>query len=178
MRSKHQIKRNALTTAITAAIIASTQVSLALAQDQTNEGESGDNLVLEEVIVTATRRSQSLQDIPFNISAVSGDYIVQAGILDATELMREIPGVSVADGGARAAETNSTVMIRGINIDPSSTDRTYLSAPTVSVYIGDTPMYANFILRDVQRVEVLRGPQRSEERRVGKECRSRWSPYH
>ncbi len=159
MRPKHQIKRNALTAAITAAIIASTQVSLVLAQDQAADNDNGDDLMLEEVIVTATRRSQSLQDIPFNISAVSGDYIVQAGILDATELMREIPGVSVADGGARAAETNSTVMIRGINIDPSSTDRTYLSAPTVSVYIGDTPMYANFILRDIQRVEVLRGPQ-------------------
>jgi len=70
-----------------------------------------------------------------------------------------MPGVTVADGGARAAETNANVMIRGINIDPNSTDRTYLSAPTVSVYIGDTPMYANFILRDLERVEVLRGPQ-------------------
>jgi len=159
MRSKHQIKRKALTTAITAAIIASSQISLALAQDQNTEDNSGDSLVLEEVIVTATRRSQSMQDIPFNISAVSGTYISQAGILDATELMREIPGVTIADGGARAAETNANVMIRGINIDPSSTDRTYLSAPTVSVYIGDTPMYANFILRDIERVEVLRGPQ-------------------
>jgi outer membrane receptor protein involved in Fe transport len=73
--------------------------------------------------------------------------------------MREVPGVTVADGGARASETNANVMIRGINIDPNSTDRTYLSAPTVSVYVGDTPMYANFILRDVERVEVLRGPQ-------------------
>jgi len=159
MRSTHQINRNALATAITAAIIASTQVSVALAQEQNSEDGASDSMALEEVIVTATRRSQSIQDIPFNISAVSGDYIVQAGILDATELMREIPGVTVADGGARAAETNANVMIRGINIDPSSTDRTYLSAPTVSVYIGDTPMYANFILRDIERVEVLRGPQ-------------------
>ncbi len=159
MRPNLQIKRNVLTTAITTALIASTQMSIALAQDQDADSGYGEDAALEEVIVTATRRAQSLQDIPFNISAVSGDYIVQAGILDATELMREMPGVSVADGGARAAETNSTVMIRGINIDPSSTDRTYLSAPTVSVYIGDTPMYANFILRDIQRVEVLRGPQ-------------------
>lgn len=162
MRPTLNIQKNAqkkvLTAAITTALIASTQVSLALAQDQTGT-DSGDDVFLEEVIVTATRRSQSLQDIPFNISAVSGDYLAEAGILDASELMREMPGVTIADGGARAAETNSNVMIRGINIDPNSTDRTYLSAPTVSVYVGDTPMYANFILRDVERVEVLRGPQ-------------------
>lgn len=156
MKPKQQINRKALTTAISAAIFAS---GTALAQDQANEMETGEDSFLEEVIVTATRRSQSLQDIPFNISAVTGDYIAQAGILDATELMREVPGVTVADGGARASETNANVMIRGINIDPNSTDRTYLSAPTVSVYVGDTPMYANFILRDVERVEVLRGPQ-------------------
>jgi len=157
MTAKKQINRKVLTTAITTAIIASTQASLGMAQDQAND--AGDGLAIEEVIVTATRRDQSLQDIPFNISSVNGDYIAKAGITDANELMREIPGVTVPDGGARAAETNASVMIRGINIDPSSTDRTYLSAPTVSVYVGDTPMYANFMLRDIARVEVLRGPQ-------------------
>jgi len=157
MTAKKQINRKILTTAITTAIFASTQTSMALAQDQTMEAVEG--LALEEVIVTATRRDQNLQDIPFNISSVSGDYIARANITDANELMREIPGVTVPDGGARAAETNASVMIRGINIDPNSTDRTYLSAPTVSVYVGDTPMYANFMLRDLERVEVLRGPQ-------------------
>ena len=155
MRSNSLIKRNALSAAITAALLASGQV--ALAQEQS--GDADDDFTMEEIIVTATRRDQSVQDIPFNISAITGTYIEQAGLLDATELMREIPGVTIADGGARAAETNAQVMIRGINIDPASTDRTYLSAPTVSIYVGDTPMYANFILRDIERVEVLRGPQ-------------------
>ena len=155
MRSNSLIKRNALSAAITAALLASGQV--ALAQEQTGDAEG--DFMMEEIIVTATRRDQSVQDIPFNISAITGSYIEEAGLLDATELMREVPGVTIADGGARAAETNAQVMIRGINIDPASTDRTYLSAPTVSIYVGDTPMYANFILRDIERVEVLRGPQ-------------------
>ncbi len=153
--TNYKTSKKALTTAIHAALISSLCAPLALAQDQAGEGE----FMMEEIIVTATRRSMSLQDVPFNISAISGDYIDRAGILDATELMRDIPGVTVADGGGRASETNANIMIRGINIDPNSTDRTYLSAPTVSVYVGDTPMYANFILRDVERVEVLRGPQ-------------------
>ncbi len=155
MQSNRLIKRNTLSAAITAAVLASTQI--AAAQEQA--GDADDSFLMEEVIVTATRRSQSVQEIPFNISAISGDYISEAGLLDATELMREVPGVAIADGGGRAAETNANVMIRGINIDPNSTDRTYLTAPTVSVYIGDTPMYANFVLRDIERVEVLRGPQ-------------------
>jgi iron complex outermembrane receptor protein len=155
MHSNRLIKRNTLSAAITAAVLASTQI--AVAQEQA--GDADDGFLMEEVIVTATRRSQSVQEIPFNISAISGDYISEAGLLDATELMREVPGVAIADGGGRAAETNANVMIRGINIDPNSTDRTYLTAPTVSVYIGDTPMYANFVLRDIERVEVLRGPQ-------------------
>ncbi len=146
-----------LSTAIHAALISSLCIPAAMAQDQARQ--SGGEFMMEEVIVTATRRSMSLQDVPFNISAISGDFINQAGILDATELMRDVPGVTIADGGGRASETNANIMIRGINIDPNSTDRNYLSAPTVSVYVGDTPMYANFVLRDIQRVEVLRGPQ-------------------
>lgn len=150
-----KFQRKALSATIATALLAAGQ-SAVMAQEQTGEA---DDRVMEEVVVTATRRVQSVQEIPFNISAISGDEIARAGILDATELMREVPGVAVSDGGARAAETNANVMIRGINIDPNSTDRTYLSAPTVSVYINDTPMYANFILRDIKRVEVLRGPQ-------------------
>ena len=73
-----------------------------------------DEVFLEEVIVTATRRAQSIQDIPFNISAIGGDYIAEAGLLDATELMREIAGVTVSDGGARAAETNANVNCHSI----------------------------------------------------------------
>jgi len=155
MSSNRLFRRNTLSAAIAASLLASGQV--AIAQEQAGEAEDG--MLLEEVIVTATRRAQTVQDIPFNISAITGSYIEEAGLLDATELMREVPGVTMADGGARQAETNAQVMIRGINIDPASTDRTYLSAPTVSIYVGDTPMYANFILRDIQRVEVLRGPQ-------------------
>lgn len=152
-----RFSKKTLATAVHAALISSICMPVAMAQEQS--GEAAGEFLMEEVVVTATRRSMSLQDVPFNISAISGDYIDRAGILDATELMRDIPGVTIADGGGRASETNANVMIRGINIDPNSTDRNYLSAPTVSVYVGDTPMYANFVLRDIERVEVLRGPQ-------------------
>lgn len=123
---------------------------------QSADSESG---ALEEITVTATRREMSIHDIPFNISAISGDEIERANIVDAQELLRAMPGVMAPDGGARLAENNNIITIRGLNIDPNATDRAFLSDPTVSTYIGDTPIFANFILRDMDRVEVLRGPQ-------------------
>jgi len=127
---------------------------LAIAQDT-----GADESALEEIIVTATRRKQSIYDIPFNISAISGDEISEGNIIDSDELLRLMPGVTVPDGGARLSENNNIITIRGLNIDPSATDRAFLSDPTVSTYIGDTPVFANFVLRDIERVEVLRGPQ-------------------
>lgn len=150
MNSNYLFRQKSLVTAVATATLLGGQASWVFAQDKA---------VIEEVMVTATRREQSIQDIPFNISAVSGSDILAANILDSTELLRTIPGISVADGGARAAETNNNISIRGLNIDPNSTDRLFLSDPTVSTYVGNTPTFSNFILRDVNRVEVLRGPQ-------------------
>jgi outer membrane receptor protein involved in Fe transport len=115
--------------------------------------------LLDEITVTATRRDASIHDIPFNISAVSGDEIEAANLVDSSELLRALPGVTASDGGERLAENNNSISIRGLNIDPNATDRAFLSDPSVSTYIGDTPIFANFILRDMERVEVLRGPQ-------------------
>ncbi|WP_299597466.1 TonB-dependent receptor [uncultured Microbulbifer sp.] len=115
---------------------------------------------IEEIIVTATSREASMQDIPYNISAVSGDELVSAQITDQAELMRSIPGVAVVDRGSRNSGVINGIMIRGLNVDGSALGDYALSAsPTVSTYINSTPVYANFILKDLERVEVLRGPQ-------------------
>jgi len=160
MKSTQQFKRSALTTAITTAIIASTQVSLALAQDQAAESNTGDNLVLEEIIVTATARAESTQDIPYNISAIMGSDIEAQNIVDSNELMRNIAGISVVDRGYRNQGTMNSIVIRGVNVDNGVNGDVGLSAvPTVATYVDNTPIFANFLLKDVERVEVLRGPQ-------------------
>ena len=114
---------------------------------------------IETISVTATRRSKSVEEIPFNISAVSGEAIEKANIVDSQELLREMPGITVPDSGARLAENNNIITIRGLNINPAATDRAFLSDPTVSTYVGNTPVFTNLILRDIERVEVMRGPQ-------------------
>ncbi len=115
---------------------------------------------LAEVVVTATRREQSIQDIPFNISALGGEALEKANIIEAVEALRTMPGISVQDRGHRNAGVTSSIVIRGINVDSGTQGDVPLAAPaTVSTYVDDTPLYGNFILKDIERIEVLRGPQ-------------------
>ncbi len=136
-------------------------VSLALATTgPAAVAQTDEESLLEEITVTATRRESSIQDVPYNISAVSGTALEAALITDQADLMRIVPGVAVVDRGYRNSGVINGIMIRGVNVDGSALGDYSLSAvPTVSTYVNDTPLYANFVLRDVERVEVLRGPQ-------------------
>ncbi|WP_339670536.1 TonB-dependent receptor [Dasania marina] len=116
--------------------------------------------LLEEVTVTATRRAESTMDVPYNISATTSDALEQQGITDFSKLARSVAGLTYVDSGPREAGINSGLIIRGLSSggDPSS-DTASLASPTVSVYIGETPLFVNLHLKDIERVEVLRGPQ-------------------
>ena len=115
---------------------------------------------LETVTVTAQGREQDILDVPYNISAVSGDTIEQANILDNAELMRGVAGVGVVDRGARNSSVVSGIRIRGLNVDSSALgDYAVSASATVATYVDNTPLFANFLLSDIDRVEVLRGPQ-------------------
>lgn len=116
--------------------------------------------VLDEVVVTATRRETSVLDVPYNISAISGQTLEEAQIFDAADLMRQVAGAGVVDRGQRNQGVINSIMIRGLNIDGAALgDFALNTVPTVSTYVNDTPIFANFIIKDVERVEVLRGPQ-------------------
>jgi len=157
MANDRRIPRSALSAAIAQALLAGAGSGLAapaLAQDAAAQAE------LAPVIVTALRREQDILDVPYNISSVSGDEMALRQTLDAPELLRGIAGVSMVDRGQRNAAVVSGVRIRGLNVDSSALGDYAVSAvSTVSTYVNDTPLYANFLLKDIQRVEVLRGPQ-------------------
>lgn len=117
-------------------------------------------VILEEVIVTAGRREQSVQDIPYNISSMNGDTMAASQVTDAAEMIRNFAGIAMVDRGFRNSGVTNGIMIRGINVESGATGDVALSTvPTVSTYVNDTPLYANFLLKDIERVEVLRGPQ-------------------
>lgn len=117
---------------------------------------------LEEIIVTATRRAQSVQDIPYNISAYSADQLEKNRVDDIVDIARFVPGMNIGDKGLRdsSATYTSTLTIRGVNVETTSAvDFMHLSVPTVSMYVDDTPLFFGLQFNDLERVEVLRGPQ-------------------
>ena len=128
-----------------------------------NSGKS-----LDEIVVTAQRRAERLQDVPAAITALSGDALNQMRLQGNADLAAYVPSLSFDVLGP--GET--TLAIRGLGTS-------YGLEPAVSLYINETPLdirtdgfagAPDIDFFDVDRVEVLRGPQRSEERRVGKEC--------
>jgi len=158
MHASSLSKKSTLSAAIAAALLATGQSAILMAQEQADE--AGDSSLMEEIIVTATRREQSIVDIPYNISAVSGNFIDSGKIMSTGELLRGVPGANIIDYGARNAGNVNTIRIRGLSIDGSANMDVPLSGvPPVSTYFNDTPLYANMILKDLERVEVLRGPQ-------------------
>jgi len=134
------------------------ETAAAPADSSGNAADSGTQL--QEVIVTARRRAENVLDVPYNISVLSGSDIEDDHVLDTAELMRDIPGVSVIDRGDRNASVTNGIRIRGLNVDSSALgDYAVAAAATVSTYVNDTPIFANFLLTDIDRVEVLKGPQ-------------------
>ena len=143
-------KRRFQTTAIAAA------VSAALAGSQSAAAQE-----LEEIVVTATRRATTVQDVPYNVSAYAGDSLEQREITALGEFVRHVPGLSFNDVGLREAGNNSTLVMRGLSAEPQSGagEIPNLARPTVSTYVGETPVYYSLKLTDIERIEVLRGPQ-------------------
>ena len=111
---------------------------------------------IEEVVVTATRRSESVQDVPYNISAFSGDALSVNGVDDASDLVRVIPGLSAIDTGQR---NRNVLAIRGLNASGLDANDEAGAVSTVGTYIDDTPINIDLRVLDLNRVEVLRGPQ-------------------
>ena len=104
---------------------------------------------IQEVVVTATRRSENLQDVPMSITALSAATLEQRGTKDFFDYAGQIPSLAFANTGDGSG-TARTISIRGISGDN-----------TTGFYIDETPVPDSIDPRvvDVERIEVLRGPQ-------------------
>ena len=111
---------------------------------------------LEEIVVTAQKRTESLQDTPVAVSAFTGEQLQQAGVFDSIALSNIVPNVTVGTENARDA---IFINIRGI----SQSERRNTSDPTTAFYVDGAlvPRMSgiNAYFYDLERVEVLRGPQ-------------------
>ncbi len=114
---------------------------------------------LEEVIVTAQKREQSMQDVPVAVTAYDAIDLEQAGIQTIADLERSTPNTTLRP--SRATNSTLTAYIRGIG----QNDPLWGFEPGVGLYIDDIyfarPQGAMLDVYDVERIEVLRGPQGS-----------------
>ena len=128
----------------------------AIGADVAAQEVSASDRALEEIVVTARKREQGIQDVSMSITAFSGEQVENLKIVNAQDLSWYTPGLYAS--GARG-EADPLYTIRGIGLNDAFPNNN----PTVGVYINEvnqpfTPMMA-FQLFDLERVEVLKGPQ-------------------
>lgn len=124
----------------------------ALAQNETASNASGD-----VIVVTARRRDESLLDVPIAVTAVSGDQLLQQGVQDITYLSQSVPNLTLEV--SRGTNATLTAFIRGVG----QQDPVAGFEAGVGIYVDDVylnrPQAAVLDIYDVERIEVLRGPQ-------------------
>jgi outer membrane receptor protein involved in Fe transport len=136
-------------------------VSAAWAQTETASVSSSGS-ALREIVVTATRREEPLSKVPISVAAYSQDTLDRESIRTIDDISRITPGLSVTPiGGVNTAGNGQNISIRGIVATAGT--------PTTGIYIDDTPVQVRPVgnapsnpipqLFDLERVEVLRGPQ-------------------
>ncbi|MEA1674666.1 TonB-dependent receptor plug domain-containing protein [Nitrospirillum sp. BR 11163] len=127
--------------------------AMAIAQD------AGDGLQLDEIVVTAQKRAERIQDVPISITALTGADLEKRGLVGMGDYLLAQPSVVIQDRGP----ARNQIVIRGISTVVGSEN------PTVAFYIDEVPVSSGLGINangfpdlrtfDVGRVEVLRGPQ-------------------
>ena len=112
-------------------------------------------MLLEEVVVTAQKREQNVNEIGMAISAFSGEDLKALGVMDTRDLTNLVPGFTVAN-----SDLNTPIYtLRGVGFNTPNLS----SASPVGVYVDEAsfpyPYMGNGLIHDLERVEVLKGPQ-------------------
>ncbi len=123
----------------------------------TVQAEEAEEVALPEIVVTAQKREQNIQKVPISITALSADMIRDRTIVNLTDMAKATPNLSYLSDGTLK---NNAPSIRGV-FSPGS-DQAGMDTPMAvyvdEVYMGTT-VGQNFALYDIERIEVLRGPQ-------------------
>ena len=131
----------------------------AIATDDTGSGGAGS---LEEIIVTAQRRSENMQDVPISMQAFTGEALKQLNVTTFDDYIKYLPNVSSANNGPGQNE----IFMRGLSAgsQPSQGSGSTASFPNVAIYLdnqsGQLPgRNLDVYAADINRIEVLEGPQ-------------------
>ena len=160
MKSKNIILYSALAGTMILASLASPASAMQASNnksDRASDDQSG------EIVVTATKRAERVLDVPISVAAISGESLEDRGAKGMDDYLAGVPGVSFQE---RSAVENA-IVIRGIETSPQA--QNFGAGTTVATYFGETPTTTSagllggagldVKLVDIERVEVLRGPQ-------------------
>jgi len=132
-------------------------VSMALSGHAgTAEAQEGSSGGLEEIVVTARKREQSLQDVSASVQAITGEDLKRQGLANMEDVIRFLPSVSHIGGTAGA----NKIIFRGVSDNPGA----FIAASSSAIYLDEQPLTQFAInpeprMVDIERVEALAGPQ-------------------
>lgn len=138
---------------LASAIVSILATAPAMAQD------SGGSLALEEIVVTATRREQSLQDVPLSVSAITADSLKNRGISGLQDIkVGAVPGLVITNFAG--ASSVLIINMRGVSTPDSTQGTTEMGVPLYidGVFLGRGQGLGTELI-EPERIEVLRGPQ-------------------
>ena len=146
-----------------AAILSGSGLGLGIAHaDTAAETTASDTDSIQEITVTAQRRSQSIQDVPITIQAITGDTLKQLNVQTFDDLLRYTPNVTFSGNGPGTGN----IFMRGLSSGGSGNQSQSTTAPfpNVALYLDDQSMQFparnnDVYMVDMERVEVLEGPQ-------------------
>jgi iron complex outermembrane recepter protein len=125
-------------------------------------GPAADNGSLAEIVVTATRRAENLQDVPIAITALTGETLQQLNVQTLDDYVKYLPNVSITGFGPGQNE----IYMRGLSTshDGAQVSGGYAQFPNVAVYLDDQSVQLpgrnlDVYAADMERIEVLEGPQ-------------------
>jgi len=141
-------KNTGLVCAVSTALLCSA-APLAVAQEDS---------LIEEITVTAAKREQSIYEVPIAVSAFEGENLAKQGIVDIVDIGKFVPNLNITQFSA-GHNSSANAFIRGIGLQ----DHLITTDPGVSVYVDGVylgrQVGQNWSLSNLERVEVLRGPQ-------------------
>ena len=145
------------------AAILGTRLGAAVAADQTATTEAAPTSGIQEVVVTAQRRTENVQDVPIAIQALTGETLKQLNVTSFDDLIRYLPNVTAPSAGPGQDQ----IFMRGLSAGskwPPSPGGSINGFPNVAIYLdeqsGQLPgRNLDVYAADLERVEVLEGPQ-------------------
>jgi iron complex outermembrane recepter protein len=158
------MKRNPKISAAVAAILSAptTAIVFAAPADTSSAASGGESLEVQEVVVTAQRRTENIQDVPITVQAITGEQLTQLNVTNFNDLLKYTPNVTYSGNGPGTGN----IFMRGLGGIGSGnqSQSTTAAFPNVGLYLDDQSMQFparnnDPYLVDMERVEVLEGPQ-------------------